>query len=135
MMFVDASAIVAILTKEPEGERLSTVLEGADDAGTSAIAVFEAALALSRKKAQSVERSRDQVGRFLTLTRIEIVPIAAAESRTALVAFERFGKGRGHPAQLNMGDCFAYACARTRDVPLLFIGNDFAQTDIRPAMS
>ena len=51
----------------------------------------------------------------------------------ALAAFARFGKGQGHPAQLNMGDCFAYACARTRNIPLLFIGNDFSQTDIPAA--
>lgn len=56
------------------------------------------------------------------------------EGREAISAFTRFGKGRGHPAQLNMGDCFAYACARTHNVPLLFVGDDFSRTDIPSAL-
>jgi ribonuclease VapC len=60
--------------------------------------------------------------------------ITADQARTALYAFARYGKGRGHPAQLNLGDCFAYAVARDRRVPLLFKGNDFSQTDIEPAV-
>ena len=61
---------------------------------------------------------------------IEVVPIAGEETRSALDACQRFGKGRGHPARLNLGDCFAYACATTRGVPLLFVGNDFVHTDV-----
>lgn len=134
-MFVDASAMVAVLTEEPGADALVRLLETASSPVTSAIAVFETALALSRKKTQPIERSRDQVRRFLAVTRITIVPIAAAESEAALAAFAHFGKGRAHPAQLNMGDCFAYACARTNDVPLLFVGNDFRRTDIPSALS
>ncbi len=62
---------------------------------------------------------------------MRLVPIAAAESREALAAHARFGKGRGHPARLNMGDCFAYGCATANDAALLYKGDDFAHTDLR----
>ncbi|HEV2363447.1 MAG TPA: type II toxin-antitoxin system VapC family toxin [Caulobacteraceae bacterium] len=72
------------------------------------------------------------VARFLAAAEIETAAIGPAERDLALQAMERFGKGR-HPAQLNMGDCLAYACARARGLRLLFKGNDFARTDIEPA--
>lgn len=63
------------------------------------------------------------------------MPIAASETREALSAHARFGKGRSHPAKPNLGDCFAYACAWVHGVPLLFVGEDFPHTDIRPALA
>ena len=69
------------------------------------------------------------VGNFLSAADTEIIPITQEIGRGAITAFERFGRGR-HPAGLNMGDCFAYGCARSLDVPLLFKGDDFSQTDI-----
>ena len=132
-MFVDASAMVAILSAEPDAARLIRCLERADAPITSALAIFETAMALSRKLAQDVAASEAQVERFIEAAGLRLVPIAAAESRAALAAQAHFGKGRGHPARLNMGDCFAYACARVHDVPLLFVGDDFPQTDIRSA--
>src|SRR6185437_1182691 len=93
-MFVDASAIVAILTREPDADRLADTLEAALSPITSPIAITE------------------------------------EEMEAALDAFARYGKGRRHPAQLNMGDCFAYSVAKTRGTPLLFKGEDFNKTDI-----
>ncbi len=133
-MFVDASAMVAILADEPERDALLDTLERSGAATASMLAVFETVAALSRKTAQSVAVSERQVGAFLRIAGITIVPIGQPEGAEAIAAFARFGKGQGHPAKLNMGDCFAYACARTQDVPLLFVGNDFPQTDIRPAL-
>jgi ribonuclease VapC len=69
---------------------------------------------------------------FLSVAGISVVTIAERECELALKAFDQFGKGR-HPAALNMGDCFAYACAKTHGLPLLFKGNDFAKTNIDPA--
>ncbi|KQO95636.1 MULTISPECIES: type II toxin-antitoxin system VapC family toxin [Methylorubrum] len=132
-MFVDASAMVAILIGEPQRSPLLKCLDGAAAPITSALAVFETVAAVTRRRAQSAEASEMQVHEFLRSASITIVPIAEAEGQAALTAFARFGKGQGHPAQLNMGDCFAYACARTRNVPLLFVGNDFSQTDIANA--
>jgi ribonuclease VapC len=128
-MFVDASAIVAILTGESDAEVLAGRLEAASQPVTSAVAVFEAAAGVSRKKACSVPVARDFVFRFLSAADVDIVPIREREAVLALEAFDRFGKGR-HPAGLNMGDCFAYAGACARGVSLLFKGDDFARTDL-----
>jgi ribonuclease VapC len=132
-MFVDASAIVAILTREPEADSLADLLEAAPSPITSPIAVFEAALGICRKRHASVEEAEDDVREFLELARIQLIPITAKEADTALATFSRYGKGRGHPAQLNLGDCFAYAVAKNYRTSLLFKGEDFNKTDIRSA--
>ena len=128
-MFVDASAIVAILTAESGADVLAGRLEAASQPVTSAVAVFEATAGVARKKACSITVARDFVFRFLAAAGVDIVPIREREAVLALEAFDRFGKGR-HPAGLNMGDCFAYACAHAFSVPLLFKGDDFARTDL-----
>jgi ribonuclease VapC len=128
-MFVDASAIVAILTGERDADALAGHLEAARQAVTSAVAVFEATAGIARKKACSIAVARDFVFRFLSAAGVDIVPIREREALLALEAFDRFGKGR-HPAGLNMGDCFAYAGASARGVPFLFKGDDFARTDL-----
>lgn len=132
-MFVDASAIVAILTREPEADALADRLETAPYRITSPIAVFEAALGICRKRHASVEEAAEDVREFIKLSGIELVPITMKEGETALVAFSRYGKGRGHPAQLNLGDCFAYAAAKNHRTSMLFKGDDFNNTDIRSA--
>jgi ribonuclease VapC len=133
-MFVDASAIVAILTREPDADALADLLEQAANPISSPIAVFEAAAGISRKRHASIEEAVEDVRDFLELARIEIVPITMADAETALIALSRYGKGRAHPAQLNLGDCFAYAAARNHRRSMLFKGNDFNKTDIRSAM-
>jgi ribonuclease VapC len=132
-MFIDASAIVAILTGEPEADRLADLLENAPLKITSAIAVFEAALGVCRKRHASVAEAEADVRELLAIAAIDCVSITEADSHTALSAFARYGKGTGHPAQLNLGDCFAYAIARNRSLPLLFKGDDFTRTDIEIA--
>lgn len=132
-MFVDASAIVAILTREPEADSLADLLEADSAPITSPIAIFEAALGICRKRHASVEEADEDVRQFLELARIQLIPITAKEAETALAAFARYGKGRGHPAQLNLGDCFAYAVAKNYRTSLLFKGEDFNKTDIRSA--
>ena len=132
-MFVDASAIVAILTREAEADALADVLEGARSPITSPIAIFEAALGICRKRHASVGEAEADVREFLELAGIRAVPITEREAATALAAFSRYGKGRGHPAQLNLGDCFAYAIAKNPRTALLFEGEDFDKTDIAVA--
>ena len=132
-MFVDASAIVAILTREPDADALADILDGARSPITSPIAVFEATLGLCRKRHASVEEAEADVREFLAAAGVRSVAITSKEGETALAAFARYGKGRGHPAQLNLGDCFAYAVARNYRGPLLFKGDDFSKTDIDPA--
>ena len=132
-MFVDASAIVAILTRESEADELADTIEKARTPITSPIAIFEATLGICRKRHASVEEAEQDVGEFLELAGVRIAPITDKEARTALAAFSRYGKGRGHPAQLNLGDCFAYAMAKNARTGLLFKGEEFDKTDILPA--
>ncbi len=112
---------------------LSVALDGARSPFTSPIAVYEATLGLCRVKRASVEAAQARIHDFLRLAGIRIVALAPEACDGALDAFSRFGKGRGHPAQLNMGDCFAYAVAKAHGTPLLYKGEDFAATDIPSA--
>lgn len=132
MIFVDASAIVAILTREPDAEDLVERLERQSDRRTSCIAVYEAALAIARRRDMPPARAFDVVRRFQDGYNILDVDVAARDGAVAIAAFERFGKGR-HVAKLNMGDCFAYASARSLNAKLLFKGDDFGRTDIEAA--
>ena len=132
-MSVDASAIVAILTREPEADALADVLEGNPSPVTSPIAIFAAVQGICRKRHASVEEAEQDIGEFLELARVRTFPITDKETHSALAAFSRYGKGRGHPAQLNLGDCFAYARAKNAQATLLFKGEDFDKTDILPA--
>ena len=131
-MFVDASAMLAMLTDEPDGDRLARVLEGAQSPITSAIAIYETAARLMSKSSLSGAEARKTVDDFLRAANIRVVTIGEREAEIALQAFEQFGKRR-HPAGLNMGDCFAYACARAHRARLLYIGDDFSQTDVNSA--
>ena len=124
-MFVDASAIVAILTREPDADTLADALDDARSPITSPIAIFEAALAVCRKRHASVAEAQEDVLEFLGIAGVRTVSITGKEAEVALDAFARYGKGRGHPAQLNLGDCFAYAVAKIHQTPLLFEGDDF----------
>jgi ribonuclease VapC len=132
-MFVDASAIVAILTREPDADELADGLEAARSPITSPIAIYEATLGVCRKRHASVAEAEEDVLQFLGITGVRTVSVTGKDAEAALDAFARYGKGRGHPAQLNLGDCFAYAVAKTYRTTLLFKGDDFAKTDVRSA--
>ena len=131
-MFVDASAMCAILLREPDADDLEAKLSAASLRFTSALAVFETVRALMRHKGLQPDVARAVAARFLAAANIDNLPIGEAEREAALDAMDRFGKGR-HPARLNLGDCFAYACAKVHGLPLLFKGDDFSQTDILAA--
>ena len=92
--------------------------------------MFEAALGICRKRHASVEEAGEDVREFLGVAGVRTVSITEREAETALAAFSRYGRGRGHPAQLNLGDCFAYAMAKNHGTALLFKGEDFDKTDI-----
>lgn len=128
-MFVDASALTAILTNEHDARNLAARLAERKRRITSPLAVWEATLAVSRRLNIDLSQAEDQVERYLTLADIVVVPLAPETRTIALAAYARFGKSR-HKAGLNFGDCFAYACARHASVPLLYKGDDFAETDI-----
>jgi ribonuclease VapC len=134
VIVLDASAIVAILTGEPEGDALTEALERASEITTSPVAVYEAALGLVRILKRSVEDAETDVTEFLRLARVAVQPIRPETAHVALEAFARYGKGRGHPARLNLGDCFIYAQAKLSSAALLFKGDDFSKTDIESAV-
>lgn len=131
-MFIDASALTAMLTDEGDARELLARLQGDKVRLTSPLAVWETAIAVSRILDLAVDDSAKAVDDFLALTGITQVDVPPATARVALDAFARFGKGR-HPAKLNFGDCFAYACARHLREPLMFKGADFSHTDIDAA--
>jgi ribonuclease VapC len=131
-MFLDASAMIAIIAREVEAAALAARLGQAAQLYTAPIAIYEAVLGLARVGQMPIPDAAAILDRFLEEAAVRIVPITTEIGRDAVSAFARFGKGR-HAADLNMGDCFAYACARSIDAPLLFKGSDFPQTDIRAA--
>ncbi|ALJ09665.1 type II toxin-antitoxin system VapC family toxin [Brevundimonas sp. DS20] len=131
-MFIDASALTAILIDEPDAGDLRVRLAARVPRSTSPMAVWETVLAVSRRRVMEIEDAEGVVEDFLRLAKIEVVAIPAEARREAIRAHVRYGKGR-HPAALNFGDCFAYACARHARSPLLYKGDDFSRTDIEAA--
>jgi ribonuclease VapC len=128
-VIVDSSALLAILMKEPERDRLGHAMGLARQRRISAATLVEAAIAIETKT--GAEGAAD-LDRLLADLNIQVVPFTAEQAALAREAFRRFGKGR-HPARLNFGDCFAYALAKDKSEPLLFKGGDFPHTDIEPA--
>jgi ribonuclease VapC len=128
-MFVDASALVAMITREPDHADIALRLRNAPGRSTSALALYEATLGIGRKLSWTPLEARTLVDEFLTISEVTVIPIDHTIWAAAVDAFDRFGKGR-HPAALNMGDCFSYACAKSQGEALLFKGDDFSRTDI-----
>ena len=128
-IFIDASAFVAMLALEDNFQQLADKLDGAEQRMTSAMAIWETTIALSIGHGIMMDFAKDDIANFIAARGIAIVSIGSREAGVALEAHRRFGKGR-HPARLNMGDCFAYACAKTNDAQLLYKGNDFSHTDL-----
>jgi ribonuclease VapC len=133
VIVVDASAIVAMLTREADADMLLTTLETAGPAETTPVAVYEAVLGVSRKRQWSVAEAETHVRDFLEAAGVAIQPIQPETAQVALEAFARYGKGRGHPARLNLGGCFIYAQAKAGGASLLYKGQDFSKTDIEGA--
>jgi ribonuclease VapC len=131
-MFIDASAIVAILAQEEDWRELSARLSQAEHVSVSPLSIWEATLGLMRQSRVPFEKAEELVRRFVDEVGASIVAIDDAVGIEALSASRLFGRGR-HKADLNLGDCFAYACARGLQVPLLYEGNDFGHTDIERA--
>ena len=131
-MFVDASAWVAVILSEPEADEFEAKLLASPVVLTSAISNWETVRAVAKVMRQSQARVEAMVAGYQHGVGARLVPIGEVEQGLALDAHARFGRG-AHPAKLNMGDCFAYACAKAHDAPLLYKGGDFAHTDIEAA--
>lgn len=126
---VDTSALIAYLRAEPSAERLKEAMKSALSISLSAASLVEAGIVAERL--QGVDGARE-LDRLIQRLRIQVVPVTAEQAGIAREAYRRFGKAR-HPAALNFGDCFSYALARALGEPLLFVGDDFARTDVAAA--
>ncbi|MDQ2861656.1 MAG: type II toxin-antitoxin system VapC family toxin [Pseudomonadota bacterium] len=129
-MVIDSSAVVAILFDEPEAQAFLSQMAIADVCRLSAANLVEVGIVLRREVAAKRRAAFDEM---LRLFSIQIEPVTEAQAYLALDAYDRFGKGTGHPAGLNYGDCFSYALAKQTGEPLLFKGNDFTCTDLEAA--
>ena len=112
--------------------RCNERIESAAGVSISAASLLEARIVLFARSGENAVLALDA---FLLKSRIAVVEVSPRVGDIAFDAYRRYGRGTGHPAALNYGDCFSYALARQMDAPLLYKGNDFAQTDIRPAVA
>ncbi len=125
-MVIDSSAVVAVLRDEPERRRFNELIEEAEQCLMSAVSFVEASMVVESRMGYEGLRDFDL---FVLKAGIEIATVDMEQAKIARMAFRKFGKGR-HAANLNFGDCFSYALAKSLDAALLFKGNDFSQTDI-----
>ena len=133
-MFIDSSVFVAILASEPDASEFADAIEASRHCQTCGIARLETVMTVSTKLDVAPAEVDVAFDRLLEERGIGVVAITDAIAREAVAAFAQYGKGRGHPARLNLGDCLIYASAKAHREPLLFKGADFARTDIKPAL-
>jgi ribonuclease VapC len=129
-VIVDTSAIVAIVLGKAHAEQLAEILLDATPPKMSAATAVEVNAVLTRRLRPEDQR---RVERLLHEWNIELVPFDAEQAETASRAYRDFGRGSGHRAALNLGDCYSYALAAVTDEPLLYVGDDFAHTDVTTA--
>jgi len=130
-VIVDTSALIAILRDEPDAATFAEAIAAAPAVLLSAANYVELGAVIDSARDPVASRRVDEL---LDVAEIEIEPVTQAQARRARDAYRDFGKGSGHPAALNFGDCFAYALATDLGEPLLFKGTDFAQTDVESAL-
>lgn len=131
-MALDTPAVIAAIANEPESARYQTAMLSSEELLISSVAVLEAKIVLFARLGPTAVDLFDEL---LEKAGIAIVPFDDEMAKVAFDAFRRFGKGQGHPAQLNIVDCAVYALAKVRSEPLLFKGDDFARTDISSALA
>ena len=129
-MIVDTSALIAILKEEPEAAKFIELIDSAVHCRISAANYVETAVVVDGNRDPIMSRRFED---FLRQAEIEVRPVTIEQARLAREAYRDYGKGSGHPARLNFGDCFAYALAKDAGEPLLFKGDDFRQTDVTAA--
>lgn len=130
-MIVDSSAVTAVLLGEERADALLDAMTKASSLSMSAATYLECSVVIDRRVGPA---SRERFDRILQALDVRIVAFDATQARAGREAYRRFGKGSGHPAALNLGDCFTYALSATTGEPLLFVGDDFSHTDLTPAV-
>jgi ribonuclease VapC len=135
LIVVDSSAIVAIMLEEPASERLSDRIFAESGCLLSVANYVESGQVLAQRQSADAPRALAEFHALLIRLDIALAPIDEAQARTALEARIRYGRGFGRPARLNYSDCFAYALAKVRNLPLLYVADDFTHTDIVSALA
>ena len=130
MIAVDSSALIAVVFGEPDRDRFFNTINDSPICLVSSVSVVETRMVVFERRGPT---GLKVLGDLLGLPAFQVTPPGPEDVEAAFAAFLRYGKGRGHPAQLNLGDVFSYALAKTRGLPLLFKGEDFARTDIASA--
>jgi ribonuclease VapC len=131
-MIVDTSALIAIVKAEPEAGAFAAAMEAAEVLRISAGTYFEAAIVTDGYRSPKLSARLDEI---LAHAKMVIEPVTVEQARIARQAYRDYGKGSGHPAGLNFGDCFSYALAREKREPMLWKGDDFGHTDIRSGLT
>jgi ribonuclease VapC len=129
-VIVDSSALISILRYESDAPQFATLIDQASQPLISAVNYVEVAAVIDGSRDPVASRSLDELMQEANLA---IAPVTETQALIARQAYRDFGKGSGHPARLNLGDCFAYALAKEKREPLLFKGDDFSQTDVKVA--
>ena len=129
-MILDTSALIAILRFEAEAPEFARIIERAAQPRISAVSYVETGAVIDGSKDPIASRRFDEL---IEVAQIAIEPVTEGQALIARLAYRDFGKTSGHPAKLNFGDCFAYALAKSQGEPLLFKGQDFSLTDLKPA--
>ncbi len=129
-MIVDSSALVATIKGESDGPRFAQILDAAKSVRMSAASYLETSIAIDGLRSPAQSARLDQLIEELEMV---IEPVTVEQAKIARQAYRDYGKGSGHPANLNFGDCFTYALARDKREPLLYKGDDFVHTDLRSA--
>jgi ribonuclease VapC len=130
-VIIDASALIAILRDEPDAIAYARVIEAATRRSVSAVNFVEAAVVIDGSRDPVASRRFDEL---FAAAQLSVEPVTREQAQLAREAYRDFGKGSGHPARLNFGDCFAYALAKVTGEPLLYKGNDFSHTDLQSAL-
>ena len=133
-MVIDSSAIMAVMLGEPDANRIADRIAAGRQSLISAANYVEAGQVYAQRQRDDPEVSLARYRAFLENNDIDIAPVDEAQARLALTARIKYGRGFGHPARLNYSDCFAYALAKSRGLPLLYKGADFTHTDIVSAL-
>jgi len=130
-LIIDSSAVIALLRKEPDHLHYRQAIAESRECRMSTATYLETAIIADRDQSPLLSREFDRV---ITSMDIELVLVSVEQAQIARAAYRDFGRGSGHPARLNFGDCFAYALAIDQGESLLYRGDDFSHTDVRSAL-
>ena len=130
-MILDTSVLIAIIKEEPETATFAAIMESVDPLRISAASYLESSIVVDKARDPKLSARLDEL---LEEATVIIEPVTAEQAKIARQAYRDYGRGSGHRANLNFGDCFSYALARVKREPLLYKGDDFVHTDLRSAI-